>query len=283
MIKNYSSAPLPFQGQKRRFVKHLKEVLKNFNPNATYVDLFGGSGLLSHNIKQFYPDATVVYNDFDNYRKRLEMIPKTNKILEQLRVVLNDYSRKSRVIGTKRQQVLEILKKADNDGYNDWITISTSLLFSMNYAICYKDFETSTIYNLVRKTNFNADGYLENVEVVSVDYKELFKKYKNYNNVVFIIDPPYLSTDTTTYSSDKYWNLTDYLDVLEVIDGNNYVYFTSNKSSIVEFCEWFSSKSLRNNPFDNAGRIDLKVGLNHISTYTDTMLFKWKSTNTNDV
>lgn len=283
MSKNYSTAPLPFQGQKRRFIKHLKDVLKNYNADAIYVDLFGGSGLLSHNIKQFYPNATVVYNDFDNYRKRLEMIPKTNELLELLRGVLNDHPRKSRVIGTKRQQALEILKKADDDGYNDWITISASLRFSMNYATSYQDFETDTIYNRVRKTNYNADDYLKGVKVVSVDYKVLFDKYKNHDNVVFIVDPPYLSTDTTTYSSGKYWKLTDYLEILEVINGSNYVYFTSNKSSIVELCEWFGSTTLKGNPFDKAGRIDLNVGLNHTSTYTDTMLFKWNSTSTNDV
>lgn len=246
MSKKYSTAPLPFQGQKRRFVKHLKEVLKNYNPNAIYVDLFGGSGLLSHNIKQFYPNATVVYNDFDNYRKRLKMIPKTNKILEKLRLVLNDYPRKSRVTGVERQEVLEILKKADSDGYDDWVTISASLRFSMNYATCYKDFETDTIYNRVRKTNYSAEDYLNGVKIVSKDYKALFNEYKDFDNIVFVVDPPYLSTDTTTYNSGKYWKLTDYLEILEVINKSDFIYFTSNKSSIVELCEWFGSTSVVN-------------------------------------
>ena len=66
-MKNYTTAPLPFQGQKRRFKNEFKAALNEFSNNATYVDLFGGSGFLSHTVKQHYPDAKVIYNDYDNY------------------------------------------------------------------------------------------------------------------------------------------------------------------------------------------------------------------------
>jgi len=85
MSKNFKSAPLPFQGQKRFFVKKFKELLNDYPSNATYVDLFGGSGLLSHSVRHIHPEANVVFNDFDNYSKRLKAIPETNLILESLR------------------------------------------------------------------------------------------------------------------------------------------------------------------------------------------------------
>ena len=75
----YLSAPLPFVGQKRMFVREFIKVLKQFPDDATFIDLFGGSGLLSHIAKRCKPNATVVYNDFDNYRRRLENIPRTNR------------------------------------------------------------------------------------------------------------------------------------------------------------------------------------------------------------
>ena len=41
-------------------------------PESTvFVDLFGGSGLLSHITKRCKPEATVIYNDFDNYHKQM--------------------------------------------------------------------------------------------------------------------------------------------------------------------------------------------------------------------
>ena len=36
-----------------------------------------------------------------------------------------------------------------------------------------------------------------------------------------------------TYTMD--WGLSDYLDVLQMIVGTNYIYFTSNKPFIIEF------------------------------------------------
>ena len=75
-MKNMNlSAPLPFVGQKRMFAKEFIKVLEQFPEDTVFVDLFGGSGLLSHIAKRSKPDATVVYNDFDNYRFRLKNIP----------------------------------------------------------------------------------------------------------------------------------------------------------------------------------------------------------------
>ena len=74
MKKLYLSAPLPFQGQKRMFAKEYIKVLQQFPDSTTFVDLFGGSGLLSHIAKFQKPNSTVVYNDFDGYRLRLEHI-----------------------------------------------------------------------------------------------------------------------------------------------------------------------------------------------------------------
>ena len=68
MRKQYLSAPLPFQGQKRMFAKEYIKVLRQFPDGTTFVDLFGGSGLLSHIAKCQKPKSTVVYNDFDGYR-----------------------------------------------------------------------------------------------------------------------------------------------------------------------------------------------------------------------
>ena len=46
--KQYNSAPLPFQGQKHRFARDFTKILRHFPDDSVFVDLFGGSGLLSH-------------------------------------------------------------------------------------------------------------------------------------------------------------------------------------------------------------------------------------------
>lgn len=50
--KYHTSAPLPFQGQKRNFIAKYINVLDKYPDGTVFVDLFGGSGLLSHVTKR---------------------------------------------------------------------------------------------------------------------------------------------------------------------------------------------------------------------------------------
>ena len=54
-IKVYKTAPLPFVGQKRNFIKHFKNELQQ-KEATLFVDLFGGSGLLSRAAKDVHPN-----------------------------------------------------------------------------------------------------------------------------------------------------------------------------------------------------------------------------------
>lgn len=144
MRKMYLSAPLPFVGQKRMFAKEFIKVLGQFPDSTVFVDLFGGSGLLSHITKCVRPDAVVVYNDFDNYRQRLANIPVTNVLL---------------------------------------------------------------------------------------------------------------------------------LNVLNVLKGHAFVYFTSNKSSILELCDWMGRNPFLGNPFKECRKVEFSANVNYQAKYTDMMLY----------
>ena len=65
-LKTYTHAPLPFIGQKRRFVKPFKALLNDYISNDgtgwTILDAFGGSGLLAHAAKRTKPAARVIYS-----------------------------------------------------------------------------------------------------------------------------------------------------------------------------------------------------------------------------
>lgn len=272
MAKFYNQAPLPFQGQKRKFLKHFQTALKqHFNEKYTYVDLFGGSGLLSHFVHQVYPAATVVYNDFDNYSERLRHIPETNALLARMRGILNDCQKEKLIPPPLRQQIIEIITEADKKGFVDYITLSSNLMFSMKYATNLTDFLKESFYNNVRQADYDAAGYLDVIHIVREDYKTLFARYRHRPDVVFLIDPPYLSTDAGTYTG--YWKLKDYLDVLHTLKETNYFYFTSNKSSIVELCTWLEDNMHSSNPFSGAQKVEISTTVNAISRYTDIMLY----------
>lgn len=112
MKYNYVQAPLPFQGQKRRFLKPFKEALNEFPSDAVYVDLFGGSGLLSHTVKEYYPDCKVIYNDFDGYSHRLENVDKTNALLSDIRVICaKSEARKERLPEELQNEIIGRISK----------------------------------------------------------------------------------------------------------------------------------------------------------------------------
>ncbi|WP_076752724.1 DNA methyltransferase [Elizabethkingia anophelis] len=271
-MKNYNKAPLPFQGQKRNFVKKFKEALQDFPADAIYVDLFGGSGLLSHTVKSVHPNAKVIYNDFDNYSERLKNIDKTNAVIKDIKSLVKGLPLKKKIDAPIRQQIIDRIKQ--ESGFVDYITISSSILFSGNYANSIADLEKQTFYSRVPVVDYSAEEYLQGVEIVSIDYKELFELYKDCNNVVFLLDPPYLSTDVKTYTDDKYWSLIHYLDVLKTIEGKSFFYFTSNKSQIIELLNWLHTNNYGYSPFADAITVSTKNTVNYSSAYEDIMIHK---------
>ena len=272
MKTKYNQAPLPFVGQKLMFAAQFVKILPQFADKTIFVDLFGGSGFLSHIAKRERPDATVVYNDFDNYRERLENIPRTNKLLADLREIVGGWDDKARITGYVRDAVIERVERDDSDGFVDYITLSASILFSAKSVGSLEELKKQGLYNRIRLSDYTADGYLDGIEVVSCHYKELFEKYKGNPNVLFLVDPPYLNTDVGTYTMS--WKLADYLDVLTVLKDSAYVYFTSNKSDIIELCEWIGENKVTENPFKDASKVEFRASVNYNSRYIDIMLYK---------
>ena len=270
--KIFLSAPLPFQGQKRQFIKDFKQIIRDFDNITTVIDLFGGSGLLSHVTKRERPDVRVIYNDYDYYCNRLTHIRTTNEILRRIRPPLASVPPNKKLPDKLRTQILLIIKRYAEKGYVDYITLGSSLLFSGKWATNYKELSKETMYNVIKQTDYNVDGYLEGLEITHEDYKDLFNRHKNDDNVLFLIDPPYLSTDNVSYSNC--WKLADYLDVLKLLKGTKYIYFMSNKSQIIELCEWLENNPTIGNPFTGTEMRTQQNRLNYLATFTDIMMIK---------
>jgi len=256
------------------FAKEFIKVLSQFPDGTLFVDLFGGSGLLSHIAKCQKPHSKVVYNDFDNYRQRLQNIPRTNILLSELRSIVKDLPRHKLIPEKIKSRIVECIAREEKEyGFVDYITISSSLLFSMKYVLSLDKLKKETLYNNVRLNDYPpCEDYLGGLEVISCDYRCLYEQYKDTPGVVFLIDPPYLSTEVGTYN--MYWKLADYLDVLNMLHGHSFIYFTSDKSSIIDLCDWMGKNPTIGNPFDGCQRVDFNAHMNHTAKYTDIMLYK---------
>lgn len=179
-------------GQKRRFAQEFIKVLEQFSDKSVFVDLFGGSGLLSHITKHQRPDAMVIYNDYDGYCSRLQAITQTNALLADLREIAKDTPRHKPIKGEARERIFKrILREEDERGYVDFITLSSSLMFSMKYQLSVEGMRKETLYNNIRTSDYPlCTDYLEGLTVTSCDYMRLYEQYKDVPGVVFLVDPP---------------------------------------------------------------------------------------------
>lgn len=228
----YTKAPLPFQGQKRRWVSELEELAKSLPSGSVVVDLFGGSGLCAHVVKNVRPDLRVIWNDYDNYQDRLNQIGDINDVADNLRDVLARVPHKAKIpVGTDEyNRVLEILRSAKSEGLDmetivSWVTFSTNNKTEVN--------ENTALYNNITTCTYNADGYLLGVERVSASHEDVLRDVPS--DAVLVVDPPYLSTDVSRYGQRGegiYWGLVEHLRLLSKIRQHRYVYFHSSKSEV---------------------------------------------------
>ena len=252
--------PLTFQGNKKNLLKPFLKVLHSYNitPGTIFVDVFGGSGLISHHLKQNYPQNRVIWNDFDDFAHRLEIAPITEKIRAHLcEIVARDGFESKDSSGherLKKETISEIksyLAGFDEDEL-DCIQLSNYLCFSGQYkdskAELLRDDIKVIQYNHLPQSPINTRGYLQNgVERVQKDYRELIAKFGENPHAFFVLDPPYLQTSEKTYT--QHFRLADFLDLVKffVTHPQPSVYFSSKRSDCAEFFEWYmAEKGIKN-------------------------------------
>ncbi|WP_085165753.1 DNA adenine methylase [Gilliamella bombi] len=231
-MKKYNKAPLPFQGQKRNFIKLFNEQIKKLCGDGsgwTIVDVFGGSGLLSHNAKYTCRNARVIYNDYDNYSHRLANISKTEGIRKDLLSLVAVYKKKEKIQADTKEKIIEYLNSKNN--CIDCFTLSSYLLFSGGTITDLSDFDSRALYNRVAVTPLNCSGYLDGVEITHLSFDKLMQQ-KLTGKVLYLLDPPYINTQQG-YRKDTYFGLLDQLKLFGLMKPP-FMYFTSDKSEIVE-------------------------------------------------
>lgn len=265
----HKKAPLPFSGQKKNMLRYFVNSLNGLDPATPVYDIFGGSGLLANACLEM-GFTNVTYNDFDGYLNRIGRIDNTNNILEEIRPILAPYATKAKVSTNDQKRIIDIIKDFDLVEDVDCISLSSRLLFSMNYENTIEGLEKSTFYVLSKTPSpYNADDYLKDARVVCSDYRPLLREAQ-VKGAIIVLDPPYLSTDISHYGKKEYWNFTEYLDLLYSIEDHKFIYFTSDKSQVIELLEWYDVKGVRS-LFSGATVYTSKGRPSRTAKYTDIM------------
>ena len=236
----FSRPPLVFQGNKKNFLKPFLKVLHSYTitPNTIFVDVFGGSGFLSHHIKSNYPQNRVIYNDFDDFATRLKIAPVTEKIRAKLCEIVGDNKDKQKRLSNEaREAIVSYLQSLDEKDI-DCIQLSSYLCFSGNYYKDLKKLIPNIKYDHLSRSPIVTTGYLAGVERVQKDYKELLDEFKDDENAFFVFDPPYLQTNTDAYT--QHFRLKSFLGLNKFFTTHkNCIFFSSTRSDCAEFFEWY--------------------------------------------
>ncbi|HDR1420037.1 TPA: hypothetical protein QB189_001965 [Pasteurella multocida] len=279
MAKQFKQAPLPFVGQKRMFLKHFEQVLdENIQGDGegwTIIDVFGGSGLLSHTAKRLKPKARVIYNDFDRYTERLNHIAETNQLREILYQTVNGIIPKNKLINKRLKE--EIINKINRfNGYKDVNCLSSWLLFSGQQVGSLHELFKQRFYNCVRKTDYVlTEGYLEGLEVVSESFHQLLPKFQNKEKVLIVLDPPYLCTRQESYRQATYFDLIDFLRLIHLTKPP-FIFFSSTKSEFIRFLDYTQEDKTDNwQTFEGYKRIIVNTSASYSGKYEDNLIYKF--------
>ena len=278
---NYTQAPLPFTGQKRRFLNHFKTLLKQHIPNDgdgwIIVDAFGGSGLLAHTAKQVLPKARVIYNDFDGYAERLQNINDTNKLRTIIADLLAHYPRNQKLPETLKKAVQATLNSFG--GYIDLDCVASWILFSGQQTTDLNDLiYNHTYFNHVRLSDYpSADDYLDGVEVVSKSYHELLPEFQDNSKALLVLDPPYVSTAQGAYRKAGYFGMVEFLRLMRLVRPP-FVFFSSTRSELLDYLDLIVNEKAEGwQNLQDYQKISVHITMNKTAHYEDNMIYKFQA------
>lgn len=258
-VNEYFKPPLTFIGNKRNMLKYFISLLHKIDfkykgNDLTFLDCFGGSGLLSNTIKYEIPRSRVIWNDYDDYKKRIDNAKITQEIQREIHEIMKDYPALKKGIKIdlecvkikeiEKQKIISLLESYEAKGmFIDYHTISSRLVFNGKVIHDLESLKKATFYKTWLGSNMEVktDGYLENVERVQMDFREMIEKYRVDSNCILILDPPYLQTYTECYDKSVY-RLKDFLELVRMVK-KPYVLFSSEKSEILQFLEFYDNYS----------------------------------------
>ena len=277
MSEAHHKAPLPFVGQKRMFLKEFRKILDkipNDGDGWTIIDVFGGSGLLANNAKAYKTKATVIYNDFDGYTKRLKHIDDINRLRGILFEMTKDVPRQKRISNELKERILQTID--DFDGFVDVRSVSTWLLFSGKQINHISELADHSMYNAVRTSDYdNAQDYLDGLIITHENFDTLIPKFANKPNTLLLLDPPYVCTEQKAYALTGYFGMTTFLRLMKLVRPP-YLFFSSTRSELLDYMDYL--KDCEPVMWELVGdfeKVSVNSHVNYNAEYEDNMIFKF--------
>ncbi len=197
---------------------------------------------MAHVAKRTKPNAEVIYNDFDDYHKRLQLIPETNQLRRQLADILGDSPSDKKLDNQIKQAVLACVESQTSI---DMLSVSSWLLFSGKHAADVETLKKMTLYNCIRRSDYDAaSDYLDGLMVVKKDFEALLRPYLNDDKCLLLLDPPYTSTTQGMYANSEYFGMIQFLRLMRLVRPP-FIFFGSTRSEMVDYLDFAIDKDAK--------------------------------------
>jgi len=204
-----------WMGNKREEVENLYNQT-NFEGIENIIEPFCGTAAFSYYISTKHPKKFKYFlNDVNKYLVELLTIAKDPVKLKKLSDDINNIVFKDNVFISKEQYKIEI-KKDTLVAYmimNKYYTIRAGLYpLEGNRCNTKINLENAAIVKFLRE---------EDVEITNEDAVKIIEDFKNFDDCLFFLDPPYLQCNNSFYdeinpdytANKKYMNIYQYLSI----------------------------------------------------------------------
>lgn len=147
--------------------------------------------------------------------------------------ILKDTPRSQKLDKDTKDKVLNAIFSFD--GFVDVQVLPAWILFSGQQLSCLDDIKKETLYNRIKKNDYEqSDGYLDGLVIECLDFEVLLQRYQNTPNCLLILDPPYVCTAQGAYAKHGYFGMTKFLSLMHFVRPP-YVFFSSTKSELLDY------------------------------------------------
>ena len=199
MSKNKNHFIYPYPGNKRNEMEHILEY-SNFENKELIIESYCGSCSISYFISQKYP-LKFKYHLNDNNIELIEIL-KILKNPEQTAIFEKNVNEQLETIVDK-QAYLKVISKKTLEAYyikNKVYSIRPGM-YNLAYKYKYLSFDNYPIINFIRN---------EDVTFYTDDGIDFMNRYKNNENAIIYLDPPYINSCNAFYKTPKI-NIYEYL------------------------------------------------------------------------
>lgn len=194
-IKLINKPPLSYMGSK---VQELDKIINNLPLNFNkFIDVFGGGGSVSLAMLQEYPTKQIFYNDVDKEMAELFEILKSK---DKTKKLINDINDIRSTIKNNRREIFDSYVYPDLP--KRFYLAKTGFRGNhMNHLPNLRDGKLDSVnFDLSYLTKYN-NKMLQRLKITNNDCFEVIEQYRNDEDAILYMDPPYISTSQNQYKN----------------------------------------------------------------------------------